>query len=370
LIIIVGGGIAGLSLGWKLSQKGEKITVIEQHHIASGASGVASAYLEPRLGSGPTRTLEWAAIKAWPGFVAEVEQASGTTIDYRRNGQLRLAFADNIDMVKHDAETRQAQGWNVQWLEGKELRKRVPHLSHNVIAAPCLPDVHWLDGRLLCKALAIAITNAGGTIIEGEKITEIQHERGQVTGVKTRHNTFNAARIVLSSAIGTNDIEGLPPEIPKCRPVKGAIISLGMDKQHPLTTHLLRHPNGHVITPRSDGRLLVGSTHEDNETSTSVPEETQMRLKQSAIDLLPNAANLTITEATAGIRTLIGDGTLRLGASKCEGLYYTLSHAGAGFLRAPATAEQFANFIIDPSSPCPLIDRFLHRPGSRPLPSG
>jgi len=107
---------------------------------------------------------------------------------------------------------------------------------------------------------------------------------------------------------------------------------------------------------------LAGSTHEDDETSTGVSIETQMHLKQSAIDLLPDAANLPITQATSAIRALIGDGTLRLGTAKtCEGLYYSLSHAGAGFLRAPAIADQFANFIIDPTSPCPLIDRFLYR---------
>ncbi len=251
MIIIVGGGIAGLALGWHLSKKGEKITVIEQYHVGSGASGVASAYLEPRLGTGAMRNLEWAAIKAWPGFVAEIEQASGKSIDYRSNGQLRPAFADSVDMVKNDAGARQAQGWNIQWLEGKELRNREPNLSPDIISAAYLPDVHWLDGRLLCQALAVAITNAGGTIIEGEKVTEIQHEHGQVTGTKTPTRAIKATRIVPSSAIGTNDIEGLAPELPKCRPVKGAIISLGMDSQHPLTAHLLRHPNGHVLTPRN-----------------------------------------------------------------------------------------------------------------------
>ncbi len=362
MIIIVGGGIAGLSLGWHLIKKGQKITVIEQHHVGSGASGAASAYLEPRLGSGAMRNLEWAAIKVWPEFVAEIEQASGKKIDYRSNGQLRPAFADSLDMVRNDAETRRAQGWNLQWLEGEKLRKLAPHLSPHIIAAAYLPDIHWLDGRLLCQALATAITNAGGTIIEGEKIISIMDQAGQATGIETRHGQFNAKRIVLSSAMGTNEILNLPLEIPKCRPVKGSIISLEMDSQHPLTPHLLRHPNGHVATPRGDGRLLVGSTHEDDETSTTVSAETQMHLKQSAIDLLPDAANLTITEATSGIRALIGDGTLRLGVSKTlPGLYYSLSHAGAGYLRAPAIAEQFADFIINPTSPCPLIDRFLHR---------
>jgi len=362
LIIIVGGGIAGLSLGWHLIKKGQEITVIEQHHVGSGASAAASAYLEPRLGSGAMRRLEWAAIKAWPEFVTEIEKASGIKIDFRSNGQLRPAFADSIEMVKNDAETRRAQGWNLQWLEGEKLHKLAPHLSPHIIAAAYLPDIHWLDGRLLCQALATAITNAGGTIIEGAKTISIMGRTGQVTGIETRHGQFKATRIVLSAAMGTNEILNLPLEIPECRPVKGSIISLEMDSQSPLTSHLLRHPNGHVLTPRSDGRLLVGSTHEDGETSTTVSADTQMQLKQSAIDLLPDAANLTIAEATSGIRALIGDGSLRLGTSKnLPGLYYSLSHAGAGYLRAPAIARQFADFIIDPTSPCPLIDRFLHR---------
>ena len=308
------------------------------------------------------RALEWASIRAWPGLIADIEQASGTTVDYRCNGQLRLSFAGNLATMQQDAEARQAQGWNIRWLEGECLRKYEPYLSGNVIAAAYLPDIHWVDGRLLCTALATAITNAGGRVIENEKVIRIQHEQGHITGIATRHSTFKATRVVIAAAMGSNDIEGLPEELPACRPVKGAIVSLGMDPQSPLVSHLLRHPNGHVLTPRSDGRLLIGSTHEDGETSPGVPEDTRHRLTQSAIDLIPAAAGLEIVEAATGIRALIGDGALRLGAaSSCSGLYYSLSHAGAGFLRAPAIAEQFAEFILDPASPCPLIDRFLHR---------
>jgi len=362
LIIIAGGGIAGLSLAWHLIRHGEKVTLVEQHHAGSGASGVAFAYLEPRMGTGAMRALEWAGLKAWPGFVADIEQACGKSVDYRCNGQLRLAFARNIDTIKRDAEARQVLGWNIQWLERAQLLKYEPHLADDVIAAAFLPDVHWVDGRVMCQALAQAITNAGGILIDNEKVTGIMHEFGHITGVVTEHQTLTGSRLVLCSAMGTNDIEGLPQEVPKCRPVKGVVLSLGMDGQHPLISHLLRHPNGHVLCPRSDGHLLVGSTHEDGEISSNVPEATQQRLKQSAIDLLPGAASLPTLEATAGIRALIGDGTLRLGACKTlSGLYYSLSHAGAGFLRAPAIAEQFAGFIVDPAKPSPLIDKFLYR---------
>lgn len=343
-------------------RRGEKITVIEQHQVGSGASWAASAYLEPRLGTGAMRSLEWAAIKMWPGFVSDLEQYSGHTIDYRCNGQLRLCFDDCFEAIRQDAEARQAQGWNVQWLEGKQLRDHEPHLSGYVVGAAFLPDVHWVDGRLLCQALSTAITKAGGMVVEKQKVTRVLHDDGKVSGVATQKAQFKATRVVLAAAIGTNDIAGLPRELPKSRPVKGAIISLGMDRKSPLTSHLLRHPNGHVLTPRGDGRLLIGSTHEDDETSLTVATQTQQRLKQSAIDLLPAAADLPIVEATVGIRALIGDGALRLGTTpSCEGLFYSLSHAGAGYLRAPAIAEQFSGFIIEPSAPCPLIDKFLHR---------
>jgi len=362
LIIIAGGGIAGLSLAWNLAKRGEKITLIERDFIGSGASWAATAYLEPRLGTGAMRALEWAAIKAWPGFIADLEHNAGTPIDHRKNGQMRLAFSENLNIVKSDAETRQAQGWNIEWLEDSQVHTHEPHLSSRVIAAAFLPDVHWVNARLLCKALATAITKSGGTIIERQKITGILHEHGRVSGVTTSHTTINANRVVLATAMGTNSINGLPPEFPECRAVKGTILSLGMDKNSPIITHLLRHPNGHVLAPRSDGRLLVGSTHEDDETSPDVSMENRQQLKQSAIDLLPEAANLPVIEATSGIRALIGDGALRLGTTTTyKGLYYSLSHAGAGFLRAPTIAEQFADFILDPEAPCQWIDRFLHR---------
>jgi len=53
MILIIGAGIAGLSLGYELARRGAKVTVLEAGKIASGASGVATSYLEPRWGIHP-----------------------------------------------------------------------------------------------------------------------------------------------------------------------------------------------------------------------------------------------------------------------------------------------------------------------------
>ena len=62
-VIIIGGGIAGLSLGWHLQRLGCTVSIIERDTVGSGASRAATAYLEPRTGSSGLRQIEWAALR-------------------------------------------------------------------------------------------------------------------------------------------------------------------------------------------------------------------------------------------------------------------------------------------------------------------
>ncbi len=362
MIIIVGGGVAGLSLGWQLAKKGVSITLLEQSEIGSGASQAAGAYLEPRLGTGAMRSLEWSAIKLWRAFADDVEEISGRKIDFRRDGQIRIAFEDSIEKVRADHHQRVTEGWRSEWLEGSELRKLEPNLSPEIIAGAVLPDVDWCDGRKLCAALATGIEKLGGTIETNSRIASVLNQQDRIEGVLLDDGKkIHGDKVVLCSGMGTSSIACLPSDIPKPRPVKGVMLSLAMDRQTPLINKLIKHSNG-ILCPRSDGRLLVGVTHEDGETSLVASNSDIDRLKESAVRAVPKIRGLPLIEAAVGIRSLVGDGTLRLGKSqRLEGLYYSLSHAGTGFLRAPAISEDFSDFLITDEAACPNIDKFLQR---------
>ncbi len=361
MIIIIGGGVAGLSLGWQLAKSGAPVTVLEQAQIGSGASHAAASYLEPRLGTGAMRRLEWASVKLWPDFAAELEEVSGHSIDYRRDGQLRIAFAENTAQEKAAVRQRLSEGWRAEWVEGKAMRELEPHLSQEVKGAAYLPDVDWLDGRKLCQALAKAIDIKGGTVREHIQVRSIVTGSGRATGVQTQEGLIEADKIVVCAGLGTNEIADLPKDIPAARPVKGVMLALAMDPAAPLVNRLIKRPDG-ILCPRSDGRLLVGVTHEEGETSKLASVETIQALLQSAIRAVPAIAGLGFIEAACGIRSLIGDGLLRLGhSSSLDGLYYSLSHAGAGFIRAPAISNELAQFVLNRSAECPNIDQFLKR---------
>ena len=385
MIIIVGAGIAGLSLAWQLIEEGASVTILERAAIGSGASFAAAAYLEPRLGRSAMRDIEWASLALWPDFATRIAQVSGLDLDYRRHGQLRIAYQENLEVVRTDYERRVAEGWRVQWLAGAALREMEPHLSAAIVAGCYLPDLGWLDGRKLCKALAMAIEARGGIIHEQTEMLAFGRadaprtgEAGRTGGtgrapdcrsdsgaagivIETNRGVFQADKVVLCSAMGTNDIAGLPEDVPRCRPVKGLMLGLAMDPKVPLLRHLIKQPDG-ILCPRSDGRVLVGATHEEGETSLVADGRAIAALRARAARALPALADLPLVEAVCGIRSLVGDGLLRLGRSRAvNGLYYSLSHAGAGFIRAPLISREFAKFIVQTDAPVPLITKFLKR---------
>ena len=95
VIAIIGAGIAGLSLGLALSQRGATVTVLEADRVASGASGVATSYLEPRLGNTAMRALEREAMRRWPHYAAQLEEEN-RHVHWLSSGRANQGFSARI----------------------------------------------------------------------------------------------------------------------------------------------------------------------------------------------------------------------------------------------------------------------------------
>jgi glycine oxidase len=359
MIIIVGAGIAGLSLGWELLKAGEEVIIVEKDLVAAGASGASGAYLEPRPGKGKLRALEWASLNLWPEFADQLQQQSNIDIGFRHDGVTHIAFEENRPKLEKAAEFHRTSGWNVDWMDGDALGAFEPGLSTDIVAGYHLPQVHHLDARLTCKALAIAYQKNGGILHEGAGVAKFRQRNDMVEVTTTNGMHFEANKIVIAAALGSNQIGGLPADVPQIRPVRGIMLEMQMDNAAPLVCRPMKRPDG-VLLPLQDGRLLVGSSHEEGESEPVAPDAIVERILASAVRAVPQIADLPIIEKRAGIRTLVGDGLLRLGRSnQALNVYYSLSHAGAGFLRAPVIAKELAAVINNPDTASRWITPFF-----------
>ncbi|MEL6503119.1 MAG: FAD-dependent oxidoreductase [Pseudomonadota bacterium] len=347
MIVIIGAGIAGLSLGRALVHRGATVTIVDAGPVAGQASGVATSYLEPRLGTTPIRAVERAAHAAWPDYAAALEEASGMDVAFRADGQIRVALAETEAKFEKDVATRVAQGWTVERLSPAEARRLAPALCDDVATAAFVPGISWVDGGKVCGALAHIMRKDGHEIREDWPVAEIATQGDGFTVKGADGTALNAHKLVLCTGLGNPALLGLPPEIKPTRPVRG--VNLVLDQSglsHPFR-HLVKHHRGNIC-PRPGGELLVGTTFEPGETDLGPDRAVIEKLYAHAETVFPAVRTLPLKRVTAGVRAKIGDGNLMVGESATmPGLFYSLSHAGAGYLRAPVVAEEMAEFVLE-----------------------
>jgi glycine oxidase len=352
-VVVIGAGVIGLSIAWRLAQRGAAVTVFDQGTAGAGASHAAAGMLaicaEAEPGEEALVTLGRASQALWPAFAREVEDAAGAPVDLRTEGTLLVALtADDQARLQHRLAFQKSLGLPIEWISGAEARRREPHLAPGIAGAVASPEDHQVDNRKLVAALRIAAERAGVTIREHCAVERIVISGGRATGVALADRTQVAADVVvLAAGAWSRRIEGLPADArPPVRPVKGQTLALRMDPAAPLLTHVLWAP-GAYLAPRRDGRLIVGATVEEKGFDTTLTAGGVLALLEGTWRALPAVEELPIEEMWVGHRPGSRDDAPILGPAPVEGLVYATGHYRNGILLTPITADAIARLVID-----------------------
>ena len=364
-IAIIGAGVIGLSIAWRLAQRGAKVAVFERDAAGRGAShaaaGMLAACAEVEPGEERLFTLNRASQSLWPDFAAELEQASGQSVDLRRDGTLVVALtADDRARLLHHLEFQHRLGLTPEWLNATQAKRREPHLNPNLTGAVFSPQDHQVDNRKVVVALRIAAERAGVELHEHAPVERIALEGGGARGVIVAGTTHRADVVVLAAGAWSRGIEGLSAR-PPVRPVKGQMLGLRMDARAPLLRHVVWAP-GVYLVPRHDGRLLVGATVEEKGFDPHLTAGAQLALLQAAWRALPGIEELPIVESWVGFRPGSRDDAPILGRGPVPGVIFATGHHRNGILLTPVTAEAIATLIlqdrVDPLIAPFAVDRF------------
>lgn len=347
-VAVIGAGVIGLSIAWRLAAAGCRVDVFDRGAAGRGAShaagGMLAACVETEPGEESLLPLTRASQALWPAFAAELEAATGLSVELRSEGTMVIALnADDAAKVRflHDFQT--GLGLPVEWLTGAEVRRREPYLQPGVAGALYCREDHQVDNRRLAAALQAAVLRAGGRVHEHAAVTGVEVQNGRVTGLRVGDTLVEADRVVLAAGAWSGRLDGLPP-VP-VRPVKGQMLCVRMDDRLPLLRHVVWTPGTYLI-PRLDGRLLIGATTEERGFDDRLTAGGQFALLEGAWRALPGIAELPIEESWAGFRPGSRDDAPILGASEVEGLILATGHHRNGILLTPVTADSIARLIL------------------------
>jgi glycine oxidase len=344
-LVVVGGGVIGLTCAWRAAQRGARVAVVERSRPPAGATRVAAGMLAPvgELAFGEPELLEltMAAAELYPDFVAELEEASGLSTGYRRDGALHVALdRDEAAELRRVHELQRSLGLGAEWLPPRRCREVEPGLTPSCNGGVHAPGEGSVDPRALVDALLAAAEAEGVEVLSETGVEAALREGERIVGVRTeRGEELSAGTTVLAAGAWSGQAEWLPEAArPPVRPVKGQILELRARDGAVPCQGIVASERVYLV-PRPDGRLIVGATVEEQGFDTAVTAGGVHELLREAYRLLPEVAEMELVEATAGLRPATPDNLPRVGESGVDGLLWATGHYRNGILLAPLAAS-------------------------------
>ena len=362
-VLIIGGGLIGLSCAWRSAEAGLDVTVVDPEP-ARGASHVAAGMLAPVTevvyGEEDRLAFNIAAARRWPQFVADLREATGRDVGYRATGTLLVgAHPDDATALADLHAFHTELGLEVAWLRGREARVREPMLSPRVRVGLHAAEDHRVEPRAVLAALLDAC-DASGVELRRASVDRVETDGARVSAVSSSDGqVLQAGEVVLAAGAWSQTIDGLPDAArPPVRPLKGQVLHLRDPDGQPVLATTVRGLVDHrsiYLLPRDDGRLVVGSTQEERGFDTTVTAGGTRELLDDAATVVPGIDELELTEAVAGLRPTTPDNTPAIGRHHLDNLVVATGHHRNGVLLTPITAEAVTALLAG-GRPDPLLD--------------
>jgi len=364
-VAVVGAGVIGLSIAWRLASRGLSVAVFERTTAGAGASlaatGMLAAAAEHEPGCHDLLALALESQRQWPQFRAALEEQSGRDIDFRESGTLVVALArDEVERLRFRYDLHKRSGLATRWLGGPEVRAMEPALRPSVAAGLYCADDHQVDPRRVMAALRAAYAAARGGLFEHCAVTGVDLEGGRVAGLTTARGNCRTPTVVLTAGAWTGDL--LPPSLTvPVRPLKGQALAVRTTPDTGTLTRIVWTEQIHMA-PKSDGRLIVGATVEERGFDDTITAGGLFALLEGARRAFPAIEEMAIEAVWTGFRPSSIDDAPILGATWIPGLVLATGHHRNGYLLAPATAFAIEALIADGALPAVAqpfgLDRF------------
>jgi glycine oxidase len=355
-VVIIGGGIIGSSISLRLAQAKLKVCVLDRGEPGAEASSAAAGMIAP-YGEQvePDSFLELckASHAMYADFVAEVEELSATHVGYRRDGTL-IAALNEQEVAEIDGieQSRAMRGFPRERFSGEEARRRLPALAPGVHAAIFIPQDHWVDNQLLTAAVISAARKQGVTFASQSTVRNFNLARNRVESVEVNGSaegdaaTFSAAYFILAAGCWSGElVRPLGISIPT-QPCRGQMMEFETAGVFPWVVRAGKH----YLVPRSEGRVVIGTTSEYVGFDKAVTGEGMRSLLEGAARVVPGVGEFKFRRAWAGLRPDTADHLPILGPGGPENLIFATGHFRNGILLAPVTAQLITELVLTGST--------------------
>jgi len=348
---IIGAGITGLAIAWKLSTDGHQVSLIDPQE-GPATSAVAAGMLGPTAEHAPGEdrltALLLDASQRWRPFAEDLEGQTKLSVGLRESGTIMLGFdADDRRAIERSAAFNAASGLTLEALKAPDLSLRLANLAPAVTSGYFLPGDHQVDPRAVMTALTKACVDSG-----------VVQYRARALGIEGAAvilddgRCITGDRIVLATGAGAR---GLANEHAPClnavRPVKGITLRLRDHGASMVETTIRGLVEGRTsyIVPRSDGEIVIGASSLERGFDARAEAGSIADLLGDARQLFPVLDEASFEGFDVGFRPATPDHAPIVGRLGRTPIFAALGSYRNGILLAPLIAEAISQEIGDGS---------------------
>lgn len=346
-ILIIGGGVIGLTTAWNLAGQGVSVSVVDRQQVGREASWAGAGMLPPgRLQNAitPEARLRAYSHQLWKTLPEELKARTGIDNGYRRCGSVEICTANQAEAFDHQLSDWRAEGIVVEELDRTDIEKHIPALAENVPSGVFLPEFGQVRNPRHVKALAAACRQMGVEILEDQEQLSLTLS-GQRVEATTPDRQFACDRIcVCAGSWSSKVLDPLGVSLP-VKPVRGQMVQLKVSQ---LPFSCVIEQGRRYIVPRADGLILVGSTEEYVGFEKRNTTEGVADLLKFAESLVPELGRAEVIRCWAGLRPGSPDELPFLGRiPQFDNLFVGAGHFRSGLQMSPGTGAVLADILLN-----------------------
>lgn len=344
-VLVVGGGIIGLTAAWRALEAGASVVVLDPSPgdgATHAAAGMLAPVMEAGFGEEAQARLGTASLALWPQFADALERAAGLppgAVGLDTAGTLALAYdGDDLVELRRTLALHRELGLGSVEITPAEARRREPGVGPRVAGAAWVPGDHQVDPRAVHAALAVAAARA--TLVPRAAISLTWADGAVVGALDDAGTAYPAGTVVLAAGHASAALFAGAPT----RPVPGTTLRLDAAADQSPAVVVRGTVQGRPVYAvprrvRPDGRreLVVGATSDEREDDHLTRAGDVFALLRDVRALLPELDDAVLLEAVTRSRPGSPDNAPLLGWA-ADGLYLATGHYRNGILLTPLTA--------------------------------
>lgn len=348
-IIIIGGGVMGASTAYYLATKGVKDVLLleKEDFFGMGATGRCAGGVRYQFSTEVNIRLSQASLPMLERFEDEI----GQPVDYHKWGYLfLLSKEEEIETFQRNVALQHSLGIATEWLEGDEIRRRLPMMNlDDIIAGTNYPEDGVVDPNGVVMGYINAAHRLGITVRSGIAVDAINVKSGKITGVSTHHGSIDAPIVVNAAgpwAGAISDLAGLSIPLSPLRRQWLTTTSLpALPADFPFVIDFTQSLYFH----REGEGVLTGMSN-PNEISSfdqSIDNEWELAHAEAAIERLPMLEKAGLSARQAGLYENTPDAHPIYGTTPIEGFFIVTGFSGHGFMHGPVSGLLMSEIIVN-----------------------